>query len=144
MLHNKTLFEVLFHRVPSYSFLKPFGCAYLPNFIASSANKLHPCSTHCIFLGYVALHKGYCCLVLDSGHVYVSRHDRFHEKYNPFPHLISKAPHITRPYVFNHVEILHLATTLSSPSYDLGYPCGYSYPAEFTKSPSTADVSAIS
>ena len=33
-------FEVLFHRTPDYSFLKPFGCACFPNFMASSANIL--------------------------------------------------------------------------------------------------------
>ena len=42
VLCNKTPFEALFYRVPDYAILKPFGCAHLPNLMASSANKLQP------------------------------------------------------------------------------------------------------
>ena len=42
VLQNKTPFEVLFQRVFDYSFLKPFGCACFPNFVACYANKLQP------------------------------------------------------------------------------------------------------
>ena len=38
-LKNKTPFEVLFQREPDYSFLKRFGCACFPNFMAFFANE---------------------------------------------------------------------------------------------------------
>ena len=61
VLSNKTPFEVLFYRLPDYAFLKPFGCSFFSNMMASSTNKLHSQSVHCVFLGYTAHYKGYCC-----------------------------------------------------------------------------------
>ena len=59
VLCNKTPFEVLFRKVPNYNVLKPFGCAYFPNFMTSPTNKLQPWYTHCVFFGFVAHYKGY-------------------------------------------------------------------------------------
>ena len=84
ILKNKSPFEVLFQRVPDYSFLKPFDCLYFPNFMASAANKLQSCSIQFIFLGYAANYKEYRCLDPFSERVYVSRHVHFLEMYTPF------------------------------------------------------------
>ena len=61
LLENKSPYEILFQRLPDYSFLKPFGCACFPNFVATSANKLQPRSVECVFLGYAPQTKGYRC-----------------------------------------------------------------------------------
>jgi len=118
VLANRTPFEVLFNRTPDYSFLKPFGYACFPNFMTSSANKLHPRSVQCVFLGYTTNYKGYHCLDPVSGKVYVNRHVRFYENQYPFPHLSSKYPHISPTYVFCLKEILTLTLHVSQPDFE--------------------------
>jgi len=79
VLQQNKSFEVLFKRVSDYTFLKPFGWACFPNFMASSTNALQPWSMLCVFLRYVVYYKEYRCLDPIIGHVYLSRHVRFHE-----------------------------------------------------------------
>jgi hypothetical protein len=55
----------LFGSAPSYEHFRVFGCA---------PHKLSPWSTRCVFLGYSADHKGYCCLDLSTNRLIVSRH----------------------------------------------------------------------
>jgi len=114
VLKEKSPFEVLFRRVPNYSLLKPFGCACFPNFMASSVNKLQPQSMCCVFLGYASHCKGYRCLNPILGHIYISRHVRFHESSSPFSQLVCKSPQLTHPYVFDPTLILTLIYTVSS------------------------------
>jgi len=56
-LQGKSPFEKLFQKSPDNNFLKTFGCACYPNFSTTSANKLAPRSTRCIFLGYAPITK---------------------------------------------------------------------------------------
>ncbi|KAJ0105509.1 hypothetical protein Patl1_18161 [Pistacia atlantica] len=69
--------------MPSYTSLRTFGCACYPYLRPYENNKLSFRSKKCLFLGYAAQHKGYRCIDLDSGKIYISRHLVFDE--NSFP-----------------------------------------------------------
>jgi hypothetical protein len=84
ILQNKSPFEKLFNTTPDYSFLKTFGCSCWPNLRPYNSHKLQPRSLECIFLGYSLLHKGYKCLHLPSGRLYISRDVIFVENKFPF------------------------------------------------------------
>jgi hypothetical protein len=84
ILQNKSPFEKLFNTNPDYSFLKTFGCSCWPNLRPYNSHKLQPRSLECIFLGYSLLHKGYKCLHLPSGRLYISRDVIFVENKFPF------------------------------------------------------------
>jgi hypothetical protein len=64
----------LFGSAPSYEHLQVFSCACYPNMAATTAHKLAPRSTWCVFLGYSSDHKGYRCLDLSTNCLIVSRH----------------------------------------------------------------------
>jgi hypothetical protein len=67
-----------------YSQLCVFDCACWPNLMPYNACKLAFRSTRCVFLGYSNLHKGYKCLDVPSGWVYISRDVIFDETVFPF------------------------------------------------------------
>jgi hypothetical protein len=76
--------------------LKVFGCACWPHLRPYNKHKLSFRSKECVFLGYSASHKGYKCLDIDSGRVYVSRDVIFDENVFPFARL-SPQPFPTPP-----------------------------------------------
>jgi hypothetical protein len=84
LLQNKSPFEKLFYRSPYYKFLKVFGCACFPNLRPYNFHKFSPHSKECVFLGYSSHHKGYKCLHIESGRMYISRDVVFHENRFPF------------------------------------------------------------
>jgi hypothetical protein len=84
LLQNKSHFEKLFNQIPDYKFLKVFGCACFPNLRPYNSHKFSPRSKECLFLGYSQHHKGYKCLHIDFGRVYISRDVIFHEDQFPF------------------------------------------------------------
>lgn len=84
LLQNSSLYEILFHSQPNYSLLRVFGCACWPNLQPYNSHKLQPCSARCLFLGYSLRHKGYRCLHLESGRLYISRYVVFEETIFPF------------------------------------------------------------
>ena len=67
-------FEALFDKPPSYIDLRTFGCACYPYLGDYATNKLQPRSLECVFLGYSSRHKGYRCLNIATGRLYISRH----------------------------------------------------------------------
>ena len=75
---------VLFGTQPTYEHLRVFGCMCYPNLSATAPHKLSPHSTLCVFLGYSAHDKGYCCLDLSTNKVIISRHVVFDESFFPF------------------------------------------------------------
>jgi hypothetical protein len=77
----------LFGREPDYNFLRVFGCACWPNLRPYNAHKLEFRSKRCAFLGYSPLHKGYKCLDISTGRVYISRDVIFDENVFPFSEL---------------------------------------------------------
>jgi hypothetical protein len=83
----KTPTELLLHEVPNYSSLRVFGCACWPNLRPFNTKKLKFRSKLCVFLGYSSLHKGFKCLDIPTGRVYVSRDVVFDEELFPFASL---------------------------------------------------------
>ena len=113
VIHNETPLERLFNRKPEYSFLRTFGCACWPNLRPYNSHKLSFRSTRCAFLGYSNLHKGYKCLDISSGRIYISRDVAFDENIFPFSELNPNAGAQLR------AEILLLpADLLSSTRFD--------------------------
>ncbi|KAJ4774690.1 Gag/pol [Rhynchospora pubera] len=77
-------FEMLFNRAPDYLSLRVLGCQCFPFTRPYSQHKLQPRSTACVFLGYAMSQKGYRCLHIQSGRIFVSRHVIFNEQVYPF------------------------------------------------------------
>ncbi|KAJ9557137.1 hypothetical protein OSB04_011751 [Centaurea solstitialis] len=84
ILDDKSPFELLYSRVPSYDNFKTFGCQVFPYLRDYSANKLAPRSIPCIFIGYSSQYKGFCCLDPATSRIYITRHARFNETFFPF------------------------------------------------------------
>jgi hypothetical protein len=81
-------YDIPIHRLlgaqPDYSILRVSWCACWPNLHPYNLNKLQFHSTRCVFLGYSNLHKGYKCLDIPMGHVYITRDVVFDEGVSPF------------------------------------------------------------
>jgi hypothetical protein len=91
VIHSQTPMERLFGHKGDYSFLRVFGCACWPNLRPYNKHKLQFRSKQCAFLGYSSLHKGYKCLDISTGRVYISRDIVFDESVFPFAALHSNA-----------------------------------------------------
>jgi hypothetical protein len=87
VIQNETPFQRLFSSDPDYTSLRVFGCACWPNLRPYNTRKLAFRSTQCVFLGYSPLHKGYKCLEIKTGRVYISRDVIFDETQFPFSKL---------------------------------------------------------
>jgi hypothetical protein len=94
-----------------------FGCVCYPNLSAQVAHKLPLQSTHCVFLGYSADHKGYQCLDLSTNNIIVSRHNVFDEAAFPF----AASPRLT-----NNLDdapgVAPMPAPLPAPHVPLGFP----------------------
>jgi histone deacetylase 1/2 len=86
-----TPLERLYHTKPDYSSLRIFGCACWPHLRPYNKRKLEFRSKECVFLGYSNLHKGFKCLDVKSGRVYISRDVVFDEDNFPFSKLHANA-----------------------------------------------------
>jgi hypothetical protein len=74
----------LFATKHAYSFLRTFDCACWPNLHPYNTHKLAFRSKQCTFLSYSTHHKGYKCLDISIGRVYISRDVVFDETIFPF------------------------------------------------------------
>jgi hypothetical protein len=83
--------EHLFGNSSDYSLLRIFGCACWPNLQPYNKHKLCFRSKQCAFIGYSSLHKGYRCLDISTGHIYISHEIVFDETVFPFASLHSNA-----------------------------------------------------
>jgi len=90
-LQHGTPLERLFKQAPDYSSLRIFGCACWPNLRPYNKHKLEFRSKRCAFLGYSTLHKGFKCLDISSGRVFISRDVVFDETVFPFAELHANA-----------------------------------------------------
>ncbi|GJZ06490.1 ribonuclease H-like domain-containing protein [Tanacetum coccineum] len=91
VINNEIPFTKFYNQTPTYEHLRVFGCLCYTH--VDVAHKLEPRSTPCIFLGYLANHRGYRCLELSSNKIIISRHVRFDEDVFPFETVTSS----TRP-----------------------------------------------
>ena len=73
VIQYTTPLERLLDQKPNYSALRTFGCACRPNLRPYNKHKLQFCSKQCAFLGYSNIHKGFKCLDISTGRVYISR-----------------------------------------------------------------------
>jgi hypothetical protein len=87
VIHDSTPLERLFDQKPDYSFLRIFGCACWPHLCPYNSHKLQFRSKQCVFLGYSSMYKGYKCLEVSTGRVYISRDVTFDEEVFPFSEL---------------------------------------------------------
>ena len=115
VIQSQTPLEKLLHTKPDYSFLRIFGCAVWPNLRPFNKHKLEFRSKRCVFLGYSVLHKGYKCLDVSTGRVYISRDVVFDESIFPFSKLHPNAGAQLRA----EVNLLP-PTLLNSPTFDHG------------------------
>jgi hypothetical protein len=79
VIKYQTPIQKLFGATPDYSTLCVFGCGCWPNLRIYNARKFAFRSTRCVFVGYSNLHKGYKCLDVANGRIYISRDVIFDE-----------------------------------------------------------------
>jgi hypothetical protein len=91
VIQSQTPMKRLFGNFGDYSFLRIFGCACWPNLRPYNRQKLNFRSKQCVFLRYSSLHKGYKCLDISTGRVYISRDIVFDENILPFASLHANA-----------------------------------------------------
>lgn len=83
VINYETPITRLYGQQPDYTFLRTFGCACWPNLRPYNSHKLQFWSKQCVFLGYSNSHKGFKCLDLAEGRIYISRDVVFDEQVYP-------------------------------------------------------------
>lgn len=88
-MNNKSPFELLFKKLPHYSYLKLFGClSYILTYTVHR-DKFSLRAIPCVFIGYPYGKKAYKFLDLESKQMHISRDDVFYEHIFPFVSLSS-------------------------------------------------------
>ena len=129
VINFDTPVQHLLKETPNYDSLRTFGCACWPNLRPYNTRKLSFRSTHCVFLGYSSLHKGFKC--------YISRDVVFDESVYPFESLHSNAGARLRN------DVLLLPEYLLNPSNE-GVGCTDSYATNDHNLLSESDVQNFS
>lgn len=114
-LKQKSPFELLFSKLPDFSFLKIFGSLCYASSLNRARTKLDPRARQCVFLGFQNGTKGYLVFDLKSRELLLSRHVIFHENVFPFHNLHHTLDH--KP-----VEELPLPTSLGTSHIDFTTP----------------------
>jgi histone deacetylase 1/2 len=76
--------KTLSFSTPHFALFGVHKLAHYPNLSATTAHKLAPRSTLCVFLSYSPHHKGYVCLDHHTNHTIISCHVVFDETSFPF------------------------------------------------------------
>jgi hypothetical protein len=114
ILNNHSPFQTLFPSHPNYTFMSVFGCACWPHLRPYNHHKLDFCSKLCTFIGYSPSHRGYKCLHLPTGRIYISRNVIFDE--SVFPFKASFPSLTTRPTNSHNILYPPSLETLPTPS----------------------------
>ena len=78
LLSNKTPFEALYKRPPTFHHLKVFGCKCYAT-VVHPKQKFEPRAIPCVFMGYPCGHKGYKLYDMQSKKLFISRQVKFCE-----------------------------------------------------------------
>ena len=97
VLKGKTLFEILFGKVPSYTHLRVFGSLCFITTTKQGRDKFQDRAKTCVFMGYPYGKKGYRVLELSTSRFYKSRDVVFHENIFPFANKSKDNPFIFVP-----------------------------------------------
>lgn len=84
LLSNKTPYEMLFRKPPSYDTIRVFGCLCYAYNQRSKGDKFESRSRKCVFLGYPFGKKGWQMFDLETREFFVSHDVQFHERIFPY------------------------------------------------------------
>ncbi|KAL2237379.1 UNVERIFIED_CONTAM: Retrovirus-related Pol polyprotein from transposon RE1 [Sesamum indicum] len=94
ILNWKSPYELLHKTIPSYHFLKTFGCLCYVTNVMPHKSKFEPRANKCVFIGYVQGQKAYKLYDIDHRSIVISRDVVFHETSFPYKTIT----HDTEPY----------------------------------------------
>ena len=120
LLHNKTPYEMLFNKPPSFTHLRCFGCLCFISTLPHNRHKFTSRARRCVFLGYPHHIKGYKILDLESNSIHISRNIVFYENVYPFAQtdssLSSNLDNFDFPHTSSVSESFHSSPSAYEPS----------------------------